>query len=98
MCIYSVGSIHTGSIDAGCLHCGILTKAMECCNDLRRFAASHVSAAEHLKFQLLTLKQCHAVVRACQLPLQLLHLVTQVQAQRLSFLLGPCGSSQSGLQ
>ena len=71
---------------------------MERCNNLRRFTASHLSAAYHLQFQLLTLKQRHAVVGACQLPLQLPHLVTQVQAQRLSFLLGSCGSVQSGLQ
>jgi len=38
------------------------------------------------------------VVRARQLPLQLPYLVTQVQAQRLCLLLGPCGSVQSGLQ
>ena len=97
VCINIVGSVQLGSINAHCFYCNILSKFMHCCNDFRRSTASHVSAAEHLQFQLLTLKQRHAVVRARQLSLQLPHLVTQVQAQRLCLLLGSCGSVQSGL-
>lgn len=46
VCINNVDAIQIGSINAGYLHCGTLSKVMERCNDLRRLAASQpISAA-----------------------------------------------------